>query len=155
MPSGSRAAWVTVAALPQCSACRRHVVTRLPLANFAWITLPVRLLTLPWEQQERLVRPYGRSTAVWGALTASHLMSGGKQVFASRSEQESDCCHFRCCTADIASAVMEFRKRKPLSPKKTLAIIEKDPKRKQIELGLSASTVNTILSKHKEIEPNT
>lgn len=57
---------------------------------------------------------------------------------------------------------MASRKLKPLSLKEKLnilVIVDKDPKRKQIETiseqGLPASVVNTIWSKHKDIAANT
>ncbi|KAL1445234.1 hypothetical protein MTO96_045136 [Rhipicephalus appendiculatus] len=56
---------------------------------------------------------------------------------------------------------MASRKRKPLSIKQKLnilAVVDRNPKRKRIdianELGLPASTVNTVVSKRKEIETN-
>ncbi|KAH7978870.1 hypothetical protein HPB49_007190 [Dermacentor silvarum] len=56
---------------------------------------------------------------------------------------------------------MASRKRKPLSIKDKLNILaaaDRNPKRKRIdianELGLPASTVNTVVSKRKEIETN-
>ncbi|KAL1484703.1 hypothetical protein MTO96_032422 [Rhipicephalus appendiculatus] len=57
---------------------------------------------------------------------------------------------------------MASRKRKPLSIKEKLnilAVVDRNPKRKRIdrvnELGVLASTVNTVVSKRKEIETNT
>ncbi|KAK8781737.1 hypothetical protein V5799_016922 [Amblyomma americanum] len=56
---------------------------------------------------------------------------------------------------------MASRKRKPLSLKEKLnilAVVDANPKKKRIDiandLGLPASTVNTIVSKRKEIEGN-
>ncbi|KAG0426595.1 hypothetical protein HPB47_026299 [Ixodes persulcatus] len=56
---------------------------------------------------------------------------------------------------------MASRKRKPLSLKEKLnilAAVDRDPKRKRIDiardLGLPASTVNTVVSKRKDIESN-
>ncbi|KAH7975727.1 hypothetical protein HPB52_004647 [Rhipicephalus sanguineus] len=56
---------------------------------------------------------------------------------------------------------MASRKRKPLSIKEKLnilAVVDGNPKRKRVdianELGLPASTVNTVVSKRKEIETN-
>ncbi|KAK8766565.1 hypothetical protein V5799_006661 [Amblyomma americanum] len=58
-------------------------------------------------------------------------------------------------------AAMASRKRKPLSLKEKLnilAVVDANPKKKRIDmandLGLPASTVNTIVSKRKEIEGN-
>ncbi|KAL1421042.1 hypothetical protein MTO96_023562 [Rhipicephalus appendiculatus] len=62
---------------------------------------------------------------------------------------------------ETVAASMASRKRKPLSIKEKLnilAVVDRNPKRKRIdianELGLPASTVNTVVSKRKEIETN-
>ncbi|KAM7283587.1 tigger transposable element-derived protein 6-like [Ixodes scapularis] len=56
---------------------------------------------------------------------------------------------------------MASRKRKPLTLREKLnilALVDRDPKRKRIDiakdLGLPASTVNTVVSKRKQIEEN-